>query len=567
MRHLLLTAIIAASVPLAACVSAGRSAPAIADIVFRGGAVYTADSVHPRASAVAVRAARIVYVGDEAGAERWIGRDTHIIDLHRGMLLPGFHDAHVHPLTSGVELAECNVVDDTTRAELLAHIARCSRELKGAWLRGSGWQLPLFPEANPQRALLDSLVPDRPAYFTSMDGHSAWVNSRALALAGITAATSDPPNGRIERDRSGAPTGTLRESASSLVSRQLPRYSQTELEDGARRGLALASSFGITSVQEASADSAMLAAYASLARQNQLPLRVVASIHVDPSEGAAQVPAMAALRTRFSTGRFRPTAAKIFVDGVIEAHTAALLEPYVDTHDRGPANLTPERLDSIVIALDRAGFQVHMHAIGDRAVRMGLDAVAAARAANGTRDSRHHIAHLQMIDTADVPRFHQLGVYANFQALWAYRDSYIRDLTEPVLGAERSSRLYPIGSVARTGATIIGGSDWSVSSMNPLEAIQVGVTRRALDAPAGDPWLPKEAVTLERMLAAYTINGARVSFEERETGSIEVGKAADLVVLDRDLFTVPPSEIHRARVLRTFVDGRQIYTAPVSATP
>jgi predicted amidohydrolase YtcJ len=183
------------------------------------------------------------------------------------------------------------------------------------------------------------------------------------------------------------------------------------------------------------------------------------------------------------------------------------------------------------------------------------------------RDSRHHIAHLQMIDTADVPRFHELGVYANFQALWAYRDSYIRDLTEPVLGAERSSRLYPIGSVARTGATIVGGSDWAVSSMNPLEAIQVAVTRRALDAPAGEPWLPKEAVTLERMLAAYTINGARVSFEERETGSIEVGQAADLVLLDRDLFTVPPNEIHRARVLRTFVDGREIYTAPPRATP
>jgi predicted amidohydrolase YtcJ len=567
MSHLLLIATGAPSILLAACVSAGRTAPAAADIVFRGGTVYTADSLHPRASAAAVRGARIVYVGDEAGAERWTGRDTRVIEMHGGMLLPGFHDAHVHPLTGGVELAECNVVDDTTRAELLAHIARCGREQKGAWVRGSGWQLPLFAAANPQRALLDSLVPDRPAYFTSMDGHSAWVNSRALALAGITAATSDPPNGRIERDRSGAPTGTLRESASSLVSRQLPRYGQSELEDGARRGLALASSFGITSVQEASADSAMLAAYASLARQNQLPLRVVAAIRVDPSAGVAQVPAMAALRARFATERLRPTAAKIFVDGVIEAHTAALLEPYVDTHDRGPANLTPPRLDSIVIALDRAGFQVHMHAIGDRAVRMGLDAVAAARAANGTRDSRHHIAHLQMIDTADVPRFHELGVYANFQALWAYRDTYIQDLTEPVLGAERSSRLYPIGSVARTGATIVGGSDWSVSSMNPLEAIQVGVTRRAPDAPAGEPWLPKEAVTLEQMLAAYTINGARVSFEERETGSIEVGKAADLVVLDRDLFAIPANEIHRARVLRTFVDGREIYTAPPSATP
>ena len=562
MRRLCLFFCLATSALSVACASARRSAHSAADLVFRGGVVYTVDSLHPLAHAVAVRAGRIIYVGDDAGLARWIGARTRIIELHDGMLLPGFHDSHVHPLTSGVELAECNVVDDTTRAELLGHIARCGREQQGTWVRGSGWQLPLFPSANPHRALLDSLIPDRPAFFTSMDGHSAWVNSRALALAGLTAATADPPNGRIEREPSGAPSGTLRESASRLVSRQLPPYTQAELEAGARRGLALASSLGITSVQEASADSGALAAYASLSRRGELPTRVVASLYVDPSEGAAQVARLESLRARFTMGRLRPTAAKIFVDGVIEAHTAALLEPYVDTRERGRANLAPARFDSIVAALDRAGFQVHLHAIGDRAVRMGLDAFAAARRANGARDSRHHIAHLQMIDSADVSRFRALGVYANFQSLWAYRDSYIRDLTEPVLGPERSSRLYPIGSIARSGATIVGGSDWSVSSMNPLEAIQVAVTRRALDAPPGEPWLPREVVTLERMLAAYTIDGARVSFEERETGSIEVGKAADLVVLDRNLLAVPVHEIHRARVLHTFLEGRETYAAP-----
>jgi predicted amidohydrolase YtcJ len=218
-------------------------------------------------------------------------------------------------------------------------------------------------------------------------------------------------------------------------------------------------------------------------------------------------------------------------------------------------------MDSLVIALDKAGFQVHVHAIGDRAVRMSLDAFQAARAANGVRDSRHQIAHLEMIDTLDVPRFAQLAVLANFQALWAFRDSYVRDLTEPVLGPERSSRLYPIGSVARTGGMIVGGSDWIVSSMDPLQAIQVGVTRRDPAAPAGPAWTANEAVPLDLMLRAYTINGAFANFQERETGSIEVGKAADLVVLDHDVIAGPPHLIDHAHVIFTFLDGVLVYDA------
>ncbi|HTG54240.1 MAG TPA: amidohydrolase family protein, partial [Gemmatimonadaceae bacterium] len=279
----------------------------------------------------------------------------------------------------------------------------------------------------------------------------------------------------------------------------------------------------------------------------------------DPAAGAEQVPRLIAQRTRYTTGHVRATAAKIYADGVIEAKTAALLEPYVGTDDRGPAERTPASMDSLVTALDRAGFQVHIHAIGDRAVRMSLDAFAAARAANGVRDSRHQIAHLEMIDTLDVPRFAQLGVLANFQPLWAYRDSYVHDLTEPVIGPERSSRLYPLGSVARTGGTIVAGSDWNVSSINPLEAIQVAVTRRDPDGPPGPPWLPAEVVSLDRILAAYTIVGARANFQENETGSITVGKAADLIVLDHDLTAISPFEIHATHVLLTMLEGRVVF--------
>jgi predicted amidohydrolase YtcJ len=246
---------------------------------------------------------------------------------------------------------------------------------------------------------------------------------------------------------------------------------------------------------------------------------------------------------------------------VIESHTAGLLEPYLDTKNTGPTELSPAAMDSLVIALDRAGFQVHVHAIGDRAVRMALDAFAAARAANGVRDSRDQIAHLEMIDTLDVPRFAQLAVLANFQALWAFRDSYVRDLTEPVLGPERSSRLYPIGSVARTGGTVVGGSDWIVSSLNPLDAIQVAVTRRDPNAPAGPPWIPNEVVSLDLMLRAYTIVGAFANFQEKTTGSIEIGKAADLVVLDHDLFAIPATQIHSTRVLLTLLDGQIVFDA------
>ena len=554
-----------ALVLITAATRAGAQGVSPAEIVFRGGTVYTADTAHPRATAVAVSKGRIAYVGTDVGVRTLIGPATLVIDLRGRMLLPGLGDSHLHPASGGIWLASCLLTADTTRPMVVAHIARCEREIPGTgWIRGRGWALPLFPAANPTRQLLDSLVPDRPVYLRSADGHGAWVNSRALALAGITAATPDPPRGRIERDASGAPSGTLRESAEDLVTAVMPPRTVGEYMDGLRRSTALANSLGITTLTEADGDSTMLEAYLALDRAGALPVRVVAAQTTDPAAGPEQVGRLAALRTHFGGKRLHATSAKIYADGVIEAHTSALLEPYIDTHDRGPANLTPEAMNALVVALDRAGFQVHIHAIGDRAVRMALDAFAAARSANGARDSRHQIAHLEMIDTLDVPRFAQLGVLANFQPLWAFRDSYVRDLTEPVLGPERSSRLYPLGSVARTGALLVAGSDWIVSSMDPFQAMQVAVTRRDPFAGPGAPWLPKELVSLDQMLMAYTINGARANFQERETGSIETGKAADLALLDRDLFAIAPTEIHETRVLLTLLDGVAVYGNPTA---
>jgi predicted amidohydrolase YtcJ len=546
---------------LTSATSCTRATPDYADLVFRGGPVYTVDSTQPHASAVAVKGTRIVFVGDDAGAAALTGPHTRVVELMGRMLLPAFHDSHVHPVTAGGRLSECALDDLTTPAQVADSIAKCAKvDPSGAWFRGHGWQLPVFPHANPSRQLLDSLVPDRPAYVRAADGHSAWVNSRALALAHVTARTRNPPNGRIERDAAGNPSGTLREGAAELVSSFLPKTTAAQRVDGLVRAIRYANSLGIVAVQEASADSDILVAYQTLDKRDSLNLRVVASIYVDPAAGVSQLPRMIRLRDQFAGNRLRATSAKIFADGVIESHTSALLEPYLDTHDRGPANLTPSGFDSLAIALDKAGFQIHVHAIGDRAVRMSLDAIEAAQRANGAHDARDHIAHLEMIDTLDIPRFRKLGVYANFQALWAFRDSYIRDLTEPFVGSERSSRLYPLGDVAAAGGTIVGGSDWGVSSLNPLEAIQVGVTRcdPAAAAPCA-PWLPKELVSLDRMIAAYTIVGARLAFDEKITGSITVGKAADLIMLDRDLFAIPPEQISKARVLLTLLDGHDVY--------
>jgi len=304
----------------------------------------------------------------------------------------------------------------------------------------------------------------------------------------------------------------------------------------------------------------MLEAYAALDRDGDLTARVFVAQHIDPGLPIDQVDSLIARRVRFpGTRYYRPTAAKFFADGVIESGTAALLEPYLGTTNLGVANFRPGQLDSLVTAVDRAGIQVHIHAIGDRAIRMGLDAIEAASRINRTRDARPILAHIQLFDPADLPRFEALGAIASFQPLWAYADEYITRLTEPVLGPTRSRWLYPIASMVRTGAVVVGGSDWTVSSMDPLQAIQVAITRRAPGDSAGPAWIPEETVDLTTMLKAYTANAAFAARQEKVAGTLEVGKAADLIVIDRDLYPIPPTEIHRARVLMTLLDGRSVY--------
>jgi predicted amidohydrolase YtcJ len=560
---------VAATLALGAAVAPAGAAET-ADLLFVGGAVYTVDAARSWASAVAVSDGRIIYVGDDAGARTFAGASTRVVELGGKMLLPGFHDSHVHLASGGYELLLCDLNESKSADEVVARIERCAAERPGdGWLRGGGWELPIFPGGNPHKSVLDRIAPDRPVYMESSDGHTTWVNSQALALAGITAATPDPPNGRIERDpATGEPTGTLRETAGDLVEALLPDPTPDEIRRGLELGIARAHRYGVVGALEATAHRARLEAFRDLDRAGRLGMHVTAALRVDPERGPEQVAELAALRDADWGPHVRATAAKLYVDGVLEAQTGALYEPYVGRGgDRGELIWSEARLREIAIALDRAGLQIHVHAIGDRAIGVTFDALEAVAAANGRRDRRPALTHIQLFAPGDVDRFRELGAAASFQALWAYEDAFIRDLTVPFLGPERSARLYPIGSVVRAGGIVAGGSDWSVSTINPLPAIEVAITRRSPDAEAGPAWLPDERTDLPTMLAAYTIGSAWASFRERETGSIEAGKRADLVVLDRNLFDVPVAEISDAKVLLTLFGGDEVYRDPSFEVP
>jgi predicted amidohydrolase YtcJ len=536
-----------------------------ADVVLHGGPIYTMGPVRTWAEAVAIKGEKIVYVGSARGASAWIVPDrTRVIDLHGRMVLPAFQDAHIHPISGGVSFSVgCSLYDLAGKDAYLKKVAEYSAQHpQAAWIRGDGWLLSAFaPTGIPDRKLLDAVVPDRPVYLESADGHSAWVNSRALAAAGITRETADPQGGRIDRDaKTRDAVGSLQDSAMELVAGRIPPYTFEERQDGLRYALKMLNRFGVASFQDASVGDESLRVYRSLDDRDELSARVLAALWWEKDQGLEQIARFIDQRHRYTHGHLRATTVKIMQDGVMEVQTAALLKPYLSKGDqKGLTMIDPEKMKQIVTALDKEGFQVHFHAIGDAAIRECLDAVEAARRANGARDSRHQIAHIELFDPADVPRFRQLGVIANFQPLWAFADGYIRDLTLPFLDAGRQRWLYPIASLLKSGAIVAFGSDWSVSSANPLEGIEVAVTRMG---PAGEtktPFIPEERIDLRDAIAAYTLGAAYANFQDDRTGSIEEGKLADLIVLDHNLFDIPPEQISDAKVLLTLLGGKPVW--------
>jgi len=526
-------------------------------VLLLGGVVHTLDEGWAEAEAIGITGSQISYVGTTAGAWRMRGKTTQVVRLQGQSVLPGFHDSHVHPVTGGIEYLQCNLNQAESVEEVASVVAKCASAKKPPdWIVGGGWSMPLFPKEGPDARALDALVGDRPAFLTGADGHSAWVSSAAMQRAGITKETPDPEGGRIERRADGTPNGTLRESAVDLVASHLPPVTHCDHVRGLRFAMAMAHRLGITSLEDASASESVLAAYKHLADAGDLGLRVVAAQTVDVDKGAGDVPRLARLRKQYGGGTLRPTSAKIFLDGVIEGRTAALLRGYQDRPDyRGELLMSRLALTETVRALDDAGFDVHIHAIGDWGIRTALDALEAGLS---RPDARPTIAHLQLISPKDIPRFKQLGVTANFQALWAWEDPYIKNLTVPFIGKERSRWLYPIASVAKTGARLVGGSDWSVSSMDPLQAISVAMRRLDPTVKTGTAFIPEERVSLREMLVAYTRAGAYLLRQEDTVGTLEVGKAADLVILDRNIFAHPEA-VQEAEVLATFFSGALVY--------
>jgi predicted amidohydrolase YtcJ len=559
-----------------------------ADLIFGGGPIYTADHAGRRlvravapdgspATAVAISARSITAIGSQSAGDvaDLAGTATERIDLRGRPLLPGFQDAHAHPAFAGVTMVGCNLIGAATLAEAIGRIeAYVAGHPEKEWISGSGWRMEWFESGTPSRQLLDKLTGGRPAFLLNRDGHGGWANTRALELTGFDALTPDPSDGRFERESDGGLQGTAHEGAADLIGAFVPKPTFEER----LAGLLLAQSHlhkrGITGWQDAIIGSYLgsedpLPVYLAAARSGQLTARVQGALWWDRNRGAGQIDDIRGRRESGQAGRFRANTVKIMQDGVAESRTASLLEPYLDacgcqTTDRGLSHIDPLELREHVTSLDALGFQVHFHAIGDRAVRECLDAVDAARSANGGNDHRHHIAHVQIVHPDDVPRFAELGVVANMQALWAAHEPQMDQLTIPFLGPERSARQYVFGDLVRAGARLAAGSDWAVSSANPLRAIDVAVNRSLPGATGAEaePFLPAQALDLAEAFGAYTIGSAFVNHLDDVTGSVEPGKLADLIVLDRDPFAAPAAEIADTNVLATLVEGDFVHATP-----
>lgn len=543
-------------------------ATAYAHLLFTGGPVFAAGggTCGRTGAQVAVRDGRVVAVGPDLTA--LAGPRTERVDLAGGLLIPGFQDAHVHAVMGGVELGQCDLTGTVDPGEYRRRIrAYADAHPEAPWITGGGWSMESFPDGVPSRLILDELVPDRPVYLLNRDHHAGWASSRALALAGITASTPDPPDGRIDRDAAGEPVGGLQEGAMSLVAAVLPPVTAAERRAGLMRAQRLLHSLGITAWQDAMLCAAngypdVSDAYVEAARTGALTATVAGALWWDRDRGAEQIPDLVARREAMSVGRMRCGSVKLMLDGIAENFTAAMTAPYRDAygHPTGNSGLSfidPGRLPGYVAELDRRGFQTHFHALGDRAVREGLDAIEHARRENGMRDTRPHLAHLQVVHPADVPRFAALGAVANMQALWAAHEPQMDELTLPFLDEELGRRQYPFGDLHRAGARLAAGSDWPVSSPDPIQGIHVAVNR-VLPGTGREPFLPGQRLSLEVALEAYTAGSAYVNHLD-DTGRIAPGFRADLAVLDRDPFAGPAEEIGATRVAMTFVDGVRVF--------
>jgi hypothetical protein len=549
--------------------AAGQAA---AELVFRNGNIYTVDAARPTATSLAVRGGRIEAIGSDQDTAALVGPKTRVIDLQGRLVLPAFHDAHTHPVWGGLSHSRCPLYEGNSPADYQRIIARCATDEPGTgWLYGVGWRDGLFtPEGVPDKKLLDEILPDRPAAFASVGGHSLWVNSKGLEAAGITRNTADPPNGRIDRDAKGEAIGGLQEAAVEMVLSKVPPPSDKARENALIYARDQFNALGIVGWHDAlvpiSGDEPGQAippgvpqTYASLARKGGLKGYATLALGWDRNRGIEQIPDLVAAAERLSAAGVDAKAVKFLLDGVPVQRTAALIEPYADKHGfRGQLQIDQAVLEQAVVELDAKGFQLHMHTIGDGAVRAAMNAFAKARERNGARERRNLISHDNLISDADLKRAADLGVVAVFQPLWASLDEYMQ-LVAVRVGSARMTHMYPVASLMRAGGKVAYGSDWPVASANPFEGIEVALTRRHPGATEGERLSPTERITLPDAIRNYTLNSAYALKVDDRSGSLTVGKSADLVVVDRDVFKIPENEIGKTRVLVTLFSGEVVH--------
>ena len=536
-----------------------------AELVILNGRVYRADGSGGFGEAVAVAGNKILKVGTNREIKRLATRGTRTIDAHGGTVLPGFNDAHLHLVSGGLGLQQATLLDATTLPQVEETIrAFAAAHPDRPWVLGRGWYYGPFPGGLPTRQQLDAIVPDRPAYMRCYDGHTGWANSRALALAGITRETPDPPGGIVVKDRTGEPTGVLKEAAQELMAKVLPPWTRDDRLQAVRDAIALAHRFGITSVQNANGSAEDLALYDELRRKGDLRLRVYASMSIDAPLAPGDADRLDATWRQFGDDPLLKTgAAKLLIDGVIESHTAVMLEPYVNEATTGLPNFTREQLEAIVAEMDRRGWQVWIHAIGDGAIRMSLDAFERAAAANPApaRGRRHRLEHVETIDPADIPRFGGLGAIAVQQPFHGNPSPAQLDVWKANIGPIRASRGWAQRSIFDAKGRLAMGSDWPVVSLDPRLQINMAVNRTT---PQGDPeggWLPEQRLPLTAALDAYTSGAAYASFDEKRKGTLAAGMLADIVVLSADVFSQPPARVLDAKVALTIFDGQVVYEA------
>jgi len=537
-----------------------------ADTIITNARVYTVNPQQKWAEAIAVRADKIIFVGDAKSAESYKGPSTKVIDAKGKLVLPGFTDCHVHFMSGSLGLTQV----DLTGANTIEEIQKRVKDYAAAhptlpWVTGMGWQYPTFgATALPNKKILDDVLADRPVYLVAYDGHSSWANSKALAMAGIDRNTPDPPNGKIVRDANGEATGALKEAAGDLVERLMPKPTREERLTALRKGLHEANRLGVVRVHSAGGDFEYLDLYDELRKNGELTVRQYIAYFLDPPELKPEaIEKIEQARKKYNDEWISGGAVKTMLDGVVEAHTAAMLGTYADdTSQSGKLFWDPDKYKQAIAELDKRGLQIFTHAIGDRAVRTALDAYENAQKTNHSTDDRPRIEHIETITAEDIPRFGKLGVIASFQPLHTDPNEDTLKVWAVAAGPDRVSRAWPWRSVESTGGKLAFGSDWPVVTISPWPGVQNALTRQTAEGEPAGGWVPKERINIEDAVRGYTLGAAFAGRREKTEGSLETGKLADVIILSKDLFTIEPPDILSEEVLVTMVGGKVVYESP-----